>query len=256
MLLAGRTAVITGVSRGIGLATARAFAQAGAKVAGVALCERDEVEAAAAEVHRAGQEAMFEIGSTADSDPIEALAQRVEDAWGQIDVWVNNAAADLAGPLVATTDDDWRALMGVNVDGYFYGCRAAARRMVSRGQGRIINVSSVMRRQPITGCSAYVTSKGAVTAMTTALALELAPSGITVNAIAPGAVDTAFSDYSPAERLAYERRTPLGRIAQPEDIADVALFLASDLSRNVTGHELLADGGLSIDGDVIGRDQS
>ena len=155
-------------------------------------------------------------------------------------------------PLVEMTDDDWHGLLAANLHGYFYGCRAAAERMLAQGSGRIVNVGSAATVQAVPGLGAYTAAKGAITVLTKVLALELAPANVTVNAVAPGATDTLLNEeaYTPEVRQTYRERIPLGRIAEPEEVADVVVFLASDAARYVTGQELLVDGGLTINGAV------
>ena len=169
-----------------------------------------------------------------------------------VDVWVNNAARLLVKPAVETSDDDWHDLLRGNLHGYFYGCRAAARRMIAAGSGSIVNVTSAARIQAVPGLAAYSAAKGAIEALTKTLALELAPHGVTVNAVAPGATDTQMNAraYTAEVRRTYEERIPLGRIGTAEDIAGAVLFLATDAARYVTGHELVVDGGLTINGAV------
>ena len=251
--LSGKRAVVTGASQGIGAAAAIALARAGANVAFDYRSATKEAERTAAAIREAGADAVVLQGDTGDPAHVDELAGAAVEAWGGIDVWINNAARLLVKPFLEMTGDDWHELLAANLHGYYYGCRAAARQMVAQGGGgRIVNVTSIVDIQPIAELTAYVTAKGGILGLTKTLAVELGPYGITVNALSPGATDTPLNKvaYTPEVRRNYEHRIPLGRIASAEEIADPIVFLASDASRYVTGLEFVVDGGMILNGNV------
>lgn len=250
--LVGSSAVVTGVSQGIGRAVAVALARAGANVAGVYLGDADGALLVKEQICEAGQEALIVEADTGDPATAEMLASEATSRWGSLDIWVNNAARLMVKPLIETSDEDWHGLLAANLHGYFYGCRAAASAMYPQGRGRIINVASASDILAVSNLTAYITAKGGIVGLTKTLALEAAEHNVTVNAVAPGAIDTPLNltAYTPEVRATYERRIPLGRIGAEDDIADVVVFLASTASRYVTGHELVVDGGLVVNGTV------
>ena len=250
--LTDRRVVITGASQGIGAAAAIAFARAGANVAFDYKSATAEAEKTAAGIRTAGREAIVLQGDTADRAHVEELGAKAVETWGGIDVWVNNAARLMVKPFLEMTDEDWHGLLAVNLHGYYYGCRVAARQMLEQGGGRIVNVTSVVDIQPIAELSAYVTAKGGILGLTKTLAVELGPHGITVNALSPGATDTPLNQvaYTPQVRRTYNERIPVGHIASAEEVADAIVFLASDAARYVNGHELVVDGGFILNGNV------
>lgn len=250
--LVGKSAVVTGVSQGIGRATSVALARAGANVAGVYYRDPDGPGAVVEAIEAEGREAVVFEADMGDPDTADRLVDEAKGRWGSLDIWVNNAARLMVKPFVDTSDRDWHGLLAPNLHGYFYGSRAAARVMYEQGRGRIINVTSAAAILFSSNLGAYATAKGAIVALTKNLALEAAEHDVTVNCISPGAIDTPLNvdAWTPEVRSTYQQRIPLGRVGTEDEIADVITFLASQASRYMTGHELVVDGGLVINGTV------
>jgi len=247
MSLAGRVAVVTGASRGLGRAIALALAEAGADVALAARAKRD-LEDTGALVQRAGRRALVAPTDVASYAEVEALMGRAVRELGRLDIVVNNAGVAKVAPLAEMTPDDWRFMVDANLTGVFNGCRAAAPHLIAQKSGKVINVASVLGQVGLPGYTIYAATKGGVIALTRALGVEWARHGIQVNAIAPGwfatdMTDPAFSDPKINERLT--RDIPMRRIGRPEEIGPLAVYLASDASAFMTGQTIFLDGGHS-----------
>jgi NAD(P)-dependent dehydrogenase (short-subunit alcohol dehydrogenase family) len=243
--LAGRIALVTGGGRGIGFAIARAFAEEGADLVVADL--QTESAAEAAEQIRALGRAVLEVQlDVAEPEQVAAMVERAVERFGRIDVLVSNAGISQRDDFLEMPVEAWDRVIAVNLRGVFLCGQAVARRMARQGGGAIVNIASQRAESAGRDGAAYAASKGGVRTLTKAMALDLAPHRIRVNAIGPGPVlsdltRARFSD--PARRAAFEARVPLGRLGEPDDIAGAAVFLASDAARWVTGHCLFVDGG-------------
>jgi NAD(P)-dependent dehydrogenase (short-subunit alcohol dehydrogenase family) len=242
--LKGRTAVVTGGGQGIGFACAQALGEAGARIV-IAEKIAERTEAAVAQLRALDIEATGETLDVTDSASVEALADRLGDA----SILVNNAGIALSDVRAEdTSDEHWRLHMAVNLDGVFYCCRSFGRRMLARGQGSIVNIGSmsgVIANKPQPQAF-YNASKAAVHHLTKSLAAEWAKRGVRVNAVAPTYIETPLTLFGMQNKAMADmwlEMTPMGRVGQPEEIASVVLFLASDASSLLTGSIVLADGG-------------
>jgi len=236
--LEGKLALVTGASRGIGRAIAAELAGAGAQVVVGYRSSADEAEALAAEI--GGRAVQADV-----ADPDQA-ARLVQEA-GDLDILVNNAGLTRDGLIARMSDEDWHTVLDTNLGGVFHTCRAAARGMMRKRGGAIVNMTSVVGLHGNPGQTNYAASKAGIIGFTKALARELATRGVRANAIAPGYVETALTDVLPEDvRGMILANTPLGRLGRPEDVAGAVRFLCSDEASFITGEVLLVDGGLGM----------
>jgi 3-oxoacyl-[acyl-carrier protein] reductase len=236
--LEGKLALVTGGSRGIGRAIALELGRAGAEVVVGYRTGREEAEAVASEI--GGRAVEVDVS---DAESAKAL---VETA-GDLDVLVNNAGLTRDGLLVRMSDDDWRTVIDTNLSSVFYTCRAAARPMMRKRGGSIVNVSSIVGVHGNWGQTNYAASKAGIIGFTKSLARELGSRNVRANVVAPGYVTTQLTEVLPEEATAAMlQNTPLGRLGDPEDVAGAVRFLCSDAAAFVTGDVLLVDGGLGM----------
>lgn len=246
MDLKGQTAIVTGGGRGIGRAIALALGAAGAAVA---VFEREAATAAetVSAIEKAGGKALAVPVDVTKLADVEAAVNKVLDLFKRLDIVVNNAGITRDSLLMRMSEEDWEAVLKVNLTGSFAVCRAVARVLIKQKSGCIVNIASIIGLMGNAGQANYAASKGGLIAFTKSLARELAPRGIRVNAVAPGFIATAMTDKIPADlREKMVQSIPLGRMGQPEDVARAVLFLAGPSAGYITGQVLVVDGGMRI----------
>ncbi|MGD9710993.1 MAG: SDR family oxidoreductase [Thermomicrobiales bacterium] len=252
--LTGKGCIVTGGASGIGFAVADLFVREGAKVV-LADVNAETVQEAAERLGGAAVGVACDVSKSAD---VQSMVGMSSAFLGKIDVLVNNAGFGMTGNVVSVREEDWDRLMAVNVKGMFLCAKHVVPLMIAQGGGSIINTTSYTAVSAIADRTAYVTSKGAVSALTRAMALDHARDGIRVNAVAPGTIDSPYFDriFEKAQdpvalRSAFEARAALKRMGKPDEIAEAFLFLASDRSRFATGSVLTVDGGSSIGNHLV-----
>jgi len=245
--LAGEVALVTGSARGIGRATVEALAAAGAAVAVNDLGDMTQADAFAGELKAAGARAIIVQADISDPGQVTAMVQKVEEGLGQVSILVNNAGITRDSLVMRMSEADFDAVIATHLRGSFLCSKAVARGMMKARGGSIINLASVVGRRGNAGQANYAAAKAGIIGLTKSLARELGPRGVRVNAVAPGYVQTAMTeglDESIKEKIL--AATPLGRLATPDEIASVILFLASPASSYITGATIPVDGGMGI----------
>ena len=247
MRLTDQVALVTGGSRGIGRSIVKALAAEGAKVAFVYLGNQTAADSLVQEIGLSGGTVKAFQADVTKLDDAQRCAEEVQELWGRLDILVNNAGIIRDDLFVRLEPDDWTKVLQTNLGGTYNFCRAVAYTMMKQRKGRIINMSSVAGERANPGQANYAASKGAVNALTRALAVELASRNVTVNAVAPGFIETEMTEAvrNKAGDL-IKKMIPMRRLGVPEDIARVVVFLASEESSYITGQVLTVDGGLSL----------
>jgi glucose 1-dehydrogenase len=243
-----KVAIVTGAGSGIGEAIALALAREGAAVSIDYIGDPGSARAVAGRILNGGGKALAVEADVSRAEDVRNLVQKTVDAFGRLDIMVNNAGMERKMPFLETPLELWEKTIAVNLTGPWLGCQEAARQMVEQGSGgRIINISSVHEGLPMPTNSPYCAAKGGVRMLMRTLAVELAPHKITVNNIAPGAIETPMDaeiERNPGELDALLSEIPLGRMGRPEEVAELATYLASDAAAYVTGSTLTIDGGM------------
>lgn len=246
--LTGKVAIVTGARRGMGRTHALALSRAGAKVV-VSDISQEECEQVVEEIKKAGSQAIAVKCDVSNGQDIGAMVKKTVETFGKLDILVNNAGICPFKPFLEMTEDEFKKVIDVNLKGYFLCAQAAAKEMVKQKKGSIVNIASIAMGQVgvgFQGLTHYCASKGGIVAMAEAMSLELAPLGIRVNTIAPGAIDTPMAASVRQDTKVLEATLagiPLGRMGNPEEISNAVLFLASDESSYMTGSVMVVDGG-------------
>jgi len=246
--LKGKVAIVTGARRGMGRTHALKLAEAGAKVA-VSDISLEDCQKVVKEIEKNGGKALTVKCDVTKKEEVEKMVRETIEKWGKIDILVNNAGICQFKPFLELAEEEWDKTLDINLKGYFLVAQAVTKEMIKRKSGSIINIASVAMGQTGVGFPAlvhYCASKGGIVAMTEAMALELAPYNIRVNAISPGAIETPMIDPLKTDPKMMEGtlvRIPMHRVGKPEEVSNLVLFLASDASSYMTGSDVVIDGG-------------
>ncbi len=251
-LMEGKVAVVTGAAMGIGRASSILLAQHGAKVI-ISDVHAVKAQETAAMIRANGGECMVVVTDVANDVDVKQLIERTIEAYGKIDVLYNNVGVAIGGSVVETSEDHWHQVMNINLGGIYRGCKYAIPHMINNGGGSIVNTSSVQALTGFEGWAAYAASKGGIISLTRQVAAEYAKHKIRVNCIAPGTIMTPMNERifeeleNPQELIEkWNSMHPIGRFGQPKEIAQIGLFLASEMSSFITGQCIVADGGVTI----------
>ena len=244
MKLKGKVALVTGAAQGIGKAVALLLARNGADIV-VSDVNLEKAEETAKEIEGLGQQALATKTNVADANDVERMVQAALERFGRIDILVNNAGITRDKLLLRMSDEDWDAVLGVNLKGTFLCTRAVIRPMAKQKSGKIVNIASVVGAMGNAGQANYGASKAGVIGFTKTVAREYAPRGINVNAIAPGYIETPMTEALPDKaKEELKRLIPMDRLGKPEDVAEAVLFLVSEASNYITGQVLHVNGGI------------